>query len=84
MATSGNSAFIVTGIKKAEDSRALIVRGYNASGKKITATITLARAIRTAQRVNILEENIKGAVRVVAGTARVSARPWEIVTLKCT
>ncbi len=84
MATSGNPAFIVTGIKKAEDSRALIVRGYNASGKTITATITLARAIRTAQRVNILEEKSKGAVRVVAGTARMRVRPWEIVTLKCT
>lgn len=84
VATSGHPAFIVTGIKKAEDSRALIVRGYNASGTTITATISLDRAIRTAQRVNILEEKTKGAVRVVNGTARISVRPWEIVTLKCT
>jgi len=46
-------------LKKAEDGKSIIIRFYEASGKKTEATITLFKKIKEAKAVDLLEEEKK-------------------------
>lgn len=80
----GSPAFVVTGIKKAETGRALIVRGYNASNRKTKVRLVFDRRVRAVKRVNILEEAETGAVRAASRAVTFPAGPWQIVSVRVT
>ena len=73
--------FVLTAIKRAEDGRGLIVRGYETRGQAHGVTIRLPREVRNVQRANLLEEPGE-ALPVSRGRVSVDCRPHEIVTLR--
>jgi alpha-mannosidase len=74
-------AFLVTGVKRAEDGRGLVVRGYDVTGKGAKARAGGSLAGAKAERLNIIEDPMPGSpVRL----DEIEARPYEIVTLRIT
>jgi mannosylglycerate hydrolase len=74
-------AFVLTAIKRAEDGRGLIGRGYNVGRRTCEVTLRLARPLRRATRVNLNEEP-QEALKVSGGAVRLTARARQIVTVK--
>jgi alpha-mannosidase len=75
-------SFVVTGTKKAEDSDAIILRGYDASGCGGEVQIACSRSIAHAEKLDILEQPTNDPAPKVRGASVVVAtRPWEIVTV---
>ena len=72
--------FLLTAIKRAEDGRGLIVRGYETRGQSHRVTMRLPREVRRVQRANLLEEAGE-ALPISRGRVSFSCRPHEIVTL---
>jgi alpha-mannosidase len=72
--------FLLTAIKRAEDGRGLIVRGYETKGQSHRVTMRLPREVRRVQRTNLLEEPGE-ALPVSRGRVSFPCRPHEIVTL---
>jgi alpha-mannosidase len=82
------SSFLVTGVKRAEGSRALIVRGYDLSGKGGKVELAFAERPKRVTRVDLLEDPLHfegpGArISIQQGHVSLWAKPWEIVTLRC-
>jgi alpha-mannosidase len=67
-------------VKRAEDSDALVLRLVEWHGAATTATITLRDPVRTARRVNLLEDAGEG-LPAEGRTLRVALRPYEIATV---
>lgn len=72
---------IIDTVKNAEDSDAVIVRLYECHGARGAARITSALAIKTAERVNLLEEPMAAVSRTGDGI-ELEFEPFEIITLK--
>jgi alpha-mannosidase len=74
---------IVSGIKKSEDGKELIVRLAEIEGKPATVNLTVPVNVAVARRLNILEFPLENAVNpVVTGkTIQIKIRANEIVTL---
>jgi alpha-mannosidase len=72
--------FVLTAIKRAEDGRGLVVRGYETRGQAHRVTLRLPREVRRVQRANLLEEPGE-ALPVSRGRVSFPCRPHEIVTL---
>jgi alpha-mannosidase len=72
--------FLLTAIKRAEDGRGLIVRGYETRGQTHRVTMRLPGEVRQVQRANLLEE-AEETLPVSRGGVRFLCRPHEIVTL---
>ena len=72
---------VIDTVKKAEDSDAVIVRMYEAHGKRGTVRLTSSLPVKSAARVNLLEEQDE-KVAWTNGGADVSVTPFQIVTLK--
>jgi alpha-mannosidase len=74
---------VLTAVKKAEDSNALIIRFYEWAGRDGEVQIQIPRGATSARLVNLLEQpegaplSIKGGDIVV-----VPAHPYEIVTVE--
>lgn len=49
----------LTALKKAEDQEAVVIRLYERYGEKVTSTITFAKRIREAYKINGLEEKLE-------------------------
>ena len=78
---------IISALKKAEDGKSIIIRLYEASGKKTEATITLFKKIKDVKSVNFLEEEKKEFDKKVIldeNNIKVDVKPFEIITLKIT
>jgi alpha-mannosidase len=73
--------FLLTAIKRAEDGSGLVVRGYETRGQAHRVALRLPRAVRRAQRTNLLEEAGE-ALPVSRGRVSFACRPHEIVTLR--
>jgi alpha-mannosidase len=82
LSVEGDPAFVTTGIKQAEDSRDLVLRGYNASARTIRVAIAKPGGIRRARCVNVLEEPVAGDIAIRAGRVFLCAAPWQIVTVR--
>ncbi len=81
--TLAPEALVLTGLKKAEDGDAWVLRWYDAGGKDTTAELTLPFAPKTAVLSNLLEED--GAPLPVSGrTVRVPTPHDGLVTIKVT
>jgi alpha-mannosidase len=74
---------IVSGIKKSEDGKELIVRLAEIDGSPATVTLTVPVNVAVARRLNILEFPLENAVNpvVAAKTIQLKIRANEIVTL---
>jgi alpha-mannosidase len=74
---------IVSGIKKSEDGRELIVRLAEIDGNPTTVKLTVPVNVAVARRLNILEFPLENAVNpvVVGKTIQLKIRANEIVTL---
>lgn len=75
------SNVVIETVKKAEDSNAIIVRLYEAHGKRGTARLTSALPIVAAAQCNLLEEQDE-PLAWQEGGVEFAVTPFKIVTLK--
>ncbi|MGI8905399.1 MAG: alpha-mannosidase [Candidatus Sumerlaeaceae bacterium] len=68
---------VITGVKKAEDDKDLIVRYYEAYGKKADGKLQLNGTAKAAKRVNFIEDDI-----TTEGMPDAPLRPYEIRNVK--
>jgi alpha-mannosidase len=73
---------ILTAIKKAEDSNALILRMYESAGHAGEVTVSLPPGATKASLVNLMEKDTATEIPVTADKVQLAAHPWEIITLK--
>ena len=76
---------ILTALKTAEDENGIIIRFYEASGKETRATLTLSRAPRKVEPVNLVEETdeeFDKEISVKGNKIETDLKPFEVVTLK--
>jgi alpha-mannosidase len=73
---------ILTAVKKAEDSNALILRMYESAGKGEEVTLTVPPGATGASLVNLMEKESGTALPMHGSTVTLTTHPWEILTLK--
>jgi alpha-mannosidase len=78
------SSFVLSAIKQPEErsTPGLVVRGVNMSDQPITVHLRPWRHFDRIARVNLNEEFVEPLLAEANGTVTVSARPWEIVTVR--
>jgi alpha-mannosidase len=76
---SVEGGLVLDGVKRAEDSGALVLRLYEPHGGRGEALVHLAAPVRAAARANLLEEP-SAPLELRAGAIVIPFRPWEIVT----
>jgi alpha-mannosidase len=80
--TSTGVAVGLATLKQAHDRDGIVVRVYEEHGDRGRASLTFDRPVRSAQRVNLLEENAEGSEIAVNGaTVAFDVRPFEVVSL---
>ncbi len=70
---------VVTALKKAEDSDALIVRFYEWAGKEVDVKLQFTPGAGSASETNLIEKP-SGALAVQSGSVTVHTKPYEIKT----
>jgi alpha-mannosidase len=79
----GDAAFVVTGVKQAEDGQGIILRGYDSGGRGCRACIRLSRPVASAQEVSILEEPWSdNGVTLADGVVCVQVKPAKVVSVR--
>ncbi len=73
---------MLTAMKKAEDSDALVLRMYEFAGKADTVKVTLPQGAGSATLTSLIEQHDGAAVPMSGNVATVSIHPYEILTLK--
>jgi alpha-mannosidase len=75
---------ILSAVKKAEDSNALIFRVYEATGKRTDLHLHIPAGANSATEVNLMEAPIAGAsaVHLSGETITLPIKPWEIRTIE--
>ena len=73
---------ILTAMKKAEDSNALILRMYEVAGKSEQVKVGVPAGATRASITNLMEQENGAAVPLSDGVATVEIHPYEILTLK--
>lgn len=73
--------FIVETIKKAEDSDAVVVRGYESYNKKTNIKLDFGFAVNEAMLCDLLENDIE-ELKVNNNSISFTAKPFEIITIK--
>jgi len=76
------SNLILTAMKKSEDGNQVVLRFYEAEGNQTDARIQLPRAIRSAWRTSLIEENQGSLTPNDDGSLSLKIQPWEIAILK--
>lgn len=78
------STFVLTAIKQPEERSVpgLLVRGVNMSDQLITVRLRPWRDFHRIARVNLNEDFIEPLLAAADGTISISARPWEIITVR--
>jgi len=71
---------IIEAVKKAEDSNAVIVRLYEASGASGEANLTFGSPLKSVVKVNLMEESPE-PVEHDSTTVSIKLRPFEVITL---
>jgi len=72
---------VITAFKKAEDEDAIVVRLYEATGKKTATRLNASFLIKQAQTTNLIETTAK-KLAVQKDSIKLSFRPFEIKTIK--
>lgn len=78
--TVSEPGVVVEAVKLAERSDALVVRLYEAWGRRVRCSLSTPLAVSACSRVDLLERNAS-PVALVDGAVSLSLRPFEIVTL---
>ena len=73
---------VLTAMKKAEDSSALIVRVYEWAGKSSDVKIHVPKGAQGATVTNLMEKPEGAALRVAGDTVTASIHPYEILTIQ--
>lgn len=73
---------ILTAMKKAEDSDALILRMYESAGKAEAVKVKVPPGATSAELTNLMETENDGTVSLSGNMALVDIKPWEILTIK--
>jgi alpha-mannosidase len=73
---------VLTAVKKAEDSNALILHFYEWAGKDSAVRIRIPKGATSAELTNLLEDQHGAAVPLDGDTISVPTHPYEIVTAK--
>ena len=81
LVTCDSDNFIVETIKKAEDSDAVIVRGYESYNKKTNIKLDFGFAVNKAVLCDLLENDIE-ELDVENNSVGFTAKPFEIITIK--
>jgi len=73
----------LTGLKKTEDSKEIVLRMVEILGEQTETTIQLAYPVRSVRRINLIEESINNGERlnIKDGKITVNINPYEIVSL---
>ena len=72
---------VIDTVKKAEDGRELIVRFYEAHGRRGAVTLTFLKAIKSLSECNLMEEE-DVAVKFKENRVTLEMRPYDLRTLK--
>jgi len=80
-ASDSNSSLKITALKRSEDGRSIIVRGYNSSTKSTTVKINCSLEIIKACLTNLLEEE-KKTIKSTGNSVRFSLEAKKIFTIK--
>ena len=72
---------VIDWIKKAEDSRDLVLRLYEAHGSRGRPVLTFSESIASAMECDLLEEN-EECLNAQGRVVELDVCPWEIKTLK--
>ncbi|RRA50169.1 alpha-mannosidase [Acidipila sp. EB88] len=75
---------VLTAMKKAEDSDALVLRMYESAGKEEAVKVKLPPGASSATITNLMENKDGASVPVTGDVATVSIHPYEILSLKVT
>ncbi len=76
-------AVVATGVKKAEESDAIIVRIYESHGKPTRATLKFDRPVESADEVNLVEDPVSGPrPRIDGMRVECPLRAYEIKTIR--
>jgi alpha-mannosidase len=78
------ASLMITAIKKADAEEALIVRCYNVSDEEVTGELQTFQAIKRAELTNLNEETQKELPMRSENRVPITARPWEIKTIRLT
>ena len=76
----GADGIVCTALRTAEHSDTLVLRFFEANGRKARAQIRLGKGIRHAQEVNFLENPTGGKSALRNGVLTASFRPYEVKT----
>jgi alpha-mannosidase len=68
-------------LKMAHDRDGVVLRIYEPHGSRGTTTLAFDRPVKSATRVNLLEEDITGDVTVDSNAVSIGVRPFELVSL---
>jgi len=80
--TVDGDAVILTALKKAEDSSALVARMYEWQGKTSTVRITMPGAPKSAEEVGMMETDAGTPQSLQGNVVTTTAKPFEIKTLR--
>jgi alpha-mannosidase len=79
----GPPAVIATGVKKAEDGDAIVVRFYESHGKAVRASLAFDRPVESAEDVDLLEDPIAGPrLKIEGSRVECPLRAHEIKTIR--
>jgi len=74
---------IIETVKKAEDSRDIVIRAYETWNKKTGCVLTFGENIKSAVECNLMEED-EGALAIKDGKIALIFKPFEIKSIKVT
>jgi alpha-mannosidase len=75
-------SLVLTSMKKAEDSNALILRVFEWAGKEGTAEFSVPKGASSATITNLMEKPQGPEITVTSGPIRIPIHPFEILTLR--
>ncbi len=81
-ASVGPDNVILTAVKKAEDSNALIFRAYEWAGKSATAEFHVPPGATAATVTNLMEKPEGSPLDIAGDTVKVPIHPYEILTIR--
>jgi alpha-mannosidase len=73
---------VLTAMKKAEDSNALILRMYEYAGKETQLKVNVPKGATEVMETNLMEQKDGPALPFSDGVASITIHPYEILTLK--
>ncbi len=76
------SNLVVSGLKRTEDDKGIVLRFYEVEGKKSTATLVSNLPLASCVETNLLEEKERNDLSLIGEKAQTKVLPFEIKTLR--